>query len=174
MARTPAAKADDSVDEIVTPADAALTAIGNLLQNQQTMMERTEATRMLKVHEIEHSTHFNPDIRKYRIRKWSAFYQNHARVAEPHLSPRDIELIDQLKPGKYNHKKWEVVRTQDDGVSINYNNKTTAQRFEIARETSANRKPGYSGLTSMLEMIVTEREAQDAAKKRRGYAEDDE
>ena len=174
MARPRAQEAEDTQGEIEQPSMTdAIAALTSVAQGLGAIVTQQEAIRQKKVHEIAHDTAWSPDVRKHKLRKYTAFYQNHARVHTDRMSPMDVALVDQLKPGKYNHKKWDVVKTTDGGISINYSNKTSAHRSELTADVNRHRVEGGSGLTAMLQMIVTEQEAQAEAKKRRGYASDD-
>jgi hypothetical protein len=145
----------------------ALTSIATLAAGVASMAQDTRSTRQLQVHETPHDTPWNPDTRGIKLKKWAQVYQNGARVDLARVTPRDLELFDQLRAGKYNHKKWTVRKTQDGGVSIDFDNRTLAQRTDTVRQCR--------DLTGMLEMIVLEQEEQAARKRATGsrFADED-
>lgn len=177
MARTPRAQADGETAEpqsdTANLADA-VAAMQAVAAGMMQIAQNQEAIRQKKIHEVAHDTAWSADTRKHKFKHWTAFYQNGARVHFDRMSLEDCALVDQLKPGKYNKKKWEVAKTPDGGVSINYSNKSPAQRFDLTRTVNQNRVEGGTGLTAMLQMVITEQEAIAEAKKRRTFVEDDE
>jgi hypothetical protein len=157
-------------ESVETPAAPSTEAgvLLSLLKDVRDIAQAGRDSRKLQVHEVAHDTPLCADTRGMKFKKWAQFYQNGARVNIYTLGLEDVALVDQLKPGLYNHKKWAVEKTQDGGVTLNYDNKTAAQRADVIRDAGT--------LTKMLQMIVTEQEFQ-ASRKRQNlspYPEDDE
>lgn len=140
-------------------------ALATLIQDVHTIAETTRASRQLKYHEIKHDTPWNPTGAPKPKLKWSHFYQNDARINPSVLSAEEITLINQLKPGLYNKKKWVVTKTANGGINLGYSNKEIEQRMEIVKESGGS-------LTSWLQKILIEQES-IAERRRKNLPVDD-
>jgi hypothetical protein len=89
------------------------------------------------------------------------FYQNGNPVNEAVLSNAEIDLINQLKHGVYAKNKFRVTKMPNQGIGLWYDNKSLKQRFDIARMAGEDQ-----GLTGILQLILTEAEAQKDRRKR--------
>lgn len=129
-----------------------------------------EALRQKGVHEVPHdSAVYDPDKDGPRAKlKVASFFQNGGRVNTDNLSNAEITLINQLRPGVYNGKKWTVRATSGGGIDLLYKNKKIGDRITL----SADAARGGGGLEGILKIILTEQEANDEGQPaaRRGAA----
>lgn len=95
------------------------------------------------------------------------FFQNGYRVPAKLLFDREIDLINQLKPGRYvnnmvNVKIIESHNSDPDQVQLHYPNKTVDQRLALSQEVR--------GLYGMLQRCIAEAEQNEVIQdeKRRG------
>jgi hypothetical protein len=102
---------------------------------------------------------------KRAVKLKQPFYQNGVMVKLEQLTDEQVELINQLKPGRYNHRKWEIVKRRDRSIDFRYPNKTVEQRMQIAAQAGS--------LTGMLQIILTEAETQKARRKAGEDLDDD-
>ena len=143
------------------------TALATLIQDVHTIAETTRASRQLKFHEIKHDTPFNPTGGPRPKLRWAHFYQNDARINPGVLSAEEITLINQLKPGLYNKKKWTVTKTANGGLNLGYSNKATEQRMEVVKESGGD-------LASWLKKILIEQESIADRRRKNLPIDDDE
>lgn len=135
-------------------------SVGQLAESQ------SSGFRKIRVHEAKFPTPWNPSGERRTLKlKPASFSQNGARINPALLSDEEITLINQLKPGVYNKKKWRVVRRRDKSLDLQYPNESLEARFELKGEAG--------NLAGMLKMIITEQEAQERRRKA-GEPEDDE
>lgn len=121
--------------------------------------------RKIRVHEAKFPTPWNPSGERRTLKlKPASVSQNGGRINPVMLSDEEITLINQLKPGLYNKKKWRVVRRRDKSIDIQYPNASLEARFELKGEAG-----NFAG---MLKRIVLEQEAQEQRRKL-GEPEDD-
>jgi hypothetical protein len=114
------------------------------------------------MHEVSHDTPWwNPEKDGPRETLTRDFYQNGNPVNPVVLSNEEIRLINQIKPGVYAKKKFRVTPQPGGGIGLWYDNKTLHQRFTIARIAGESQ-----GLTGILQMILTEEEAQKDRRKK--------
>jgi hypothetical protein len=117
---------------------------------------KVDPLKQVSILEATPMTPWNPDG-SVRPKLKRASFQNGARLDEGRMTAEEITLFNQIKPGLYNHKKWEVAKGKNKGIDIRYKNKTIEQRIDL--------KGDARNLATMLRMIVTEQEARAAAKK---------
>lgn len=142
-----------------TPAvDPNLHVLGSLLQDVHTLATEARATRQLKPHEVKHDTCYNPTGNALPKMKYARFYQNGSPINVLMMTPEEIELVNQLKPGLYNKKKWRVTKESNHGIGLWYSNKSIAQRTDVAKDAR--------NLTEFLQKILLEQEAQAERKKK--------
>lgn len=137
----------------------------DLVRSVKGVVEAQNATRQKTVAEITEDSPFNNPSNPRTAKLKGKFYQNGIMINPAFLTQQETELLNQLKTGQYNHKKWSVTRRRDGSLELRYPNKTIEQRMEhknIARN-----------LKEMLELILTEQEAQ-AKRRKAGEIEDDE
>jgi hypothetical protein len=118
-----------------------------------------KASKQVPVGKAKYRTPWNPtgEIRKVKL-KAKKFYQNGAEVNPDMMSDEEVTLVNQLKPGRYNKRKWEVVKRRDKSLDLRYPNRTLQQRWAMQQEGG-----GFSGI---LKKILIEQEEQAARKKR--------
>jgi len=142
---------EDTMDTLVTGVAALVKA-------------QNEKIRDVPITEIRPITPWNPTGER-RTKKYKKFYMNGALLNPDLMSVEELDLFAQLRPGRYNSRRWEVVRRRDKSLDIRYRNKTFPQRMEMKGDAPA--------LTDMLKKIITEQEAQAERRKRGEYDEDD-
>lgn len=99
--------------------------------------------------------------------KCGKFFFNGVLLMPHEISDDERTLINQVKPGRYNHRKWEVIKRGDDTLDIRVPSKTVDQRMTFKSETKG------EGFVGMLKAIVLESETK-VAKRKAGNFEDDE
>lgn len=125
---------------------------------------KVDPLKQVSILEAPPTTPWNPDG-SVRPKLKRVCYQNGARLDEGRMTAEEITLFNQIKPGLYNHKKWEVAKGRNKGIDLRYKNKTIEQRMELKGDTK--------DIAGVLRMIVTEQEAQAAARKAGKFDEDD-
>lgn len=116
---------------------------------------------------------FNPTGRIRKLTK--VFYQNGFRMNEPTLTDKEIDLLHQIKPGRYIDSLVTVAidpNGDDDGpaVHIAYNCKTADQRMALGSKIGGATK-GHTVLERMLEMMIEEHKEQQESRKAARKAE---
>jgi hypothetical protein len=138
----------------------------DLIGSMKDLAESTRKERKISVAEASKATPWNPSGKPRTVKlKPPAVYQNGARLNPVMLSDEEVTLLNQLKPGVFNHKKWVVRKRRDKSLDIQYPNKTIEARMELKGEAG--------NLSGMLRKILTEYEAQQERKKRGEFIEDD-
>lgn len=141
--------------------------IKSLVKSVAQIAENQPKFRKLGIHETTFPTPWNPSGERRSLKlKPTALFQNGARVNPAMLSDEEIELINQLKPGLYNKKKWQVVRKRDKSLHLHYPNATLEHRFDLNIQAQGQ----FAG---MLRLIITEQEAQEQRRKN-GLDDEDE
>ena len=113
-------------------------------------------------------TPFNPEgvaVRKVKL-TWKYVTQNGARMNPELLRDREIELLNQVRPGTYHGKKIQVLKRRDKSIDIRYANKSFEQRMDF--------KNYARDMTELLEKILTEQEAQKQRRASGQFVDDDE
>lgn len=99
------------------------------------------------------ATPFNPSGAQEHERPQlrGTFLQNGSKMSMPFLSDNEINLLNQLKPGRFIGRKVEVVERVENGevtVEIRYSNGTNEQRLEMKNEVR--------NLAELLERCIAE------------------
>jgi hypothetical protein len=136
----------------------------DLVRGVKDLAESQNAARQKTALEIEEDSPFNNAENRRTAKLKKDFYQNGIRINPNFLTQQETVLLNQLKTGQYNHKKWQVKRRRDGSIDLRYPNKTFEQRME--------NKGIAVNLEAMLKLIITEQEAQ--AKRRKAGETDDE
>lgn len=156
----------DTVEDEVEDGASAET-LKDLVGAVKSLAEAQQSTfKKIPVHLAKARTPWNPSGERRTVKlKPTAVYQNGARLNPVMLSDEEITLLNQVKPGRYNKNKWEVVRRRDKSIDIRFANKSIEQRMEMKGEAVT--------LTGMLQKILIEQEAQAQRRKRGEIEEDD-
>jgi hypothetical protein len=137
-----------------------------LVDSIREIAESTQRGRQVPAHQARQRTPWNPTGEPLKVRlKAPAVFMNGARLHPKMLSEEEITLLNALKPGLYNKKKWTVTLRRDKSIDIGYSNKTVKHRLELAREAPS--------LSDMCRKILTEAEARDKRRKA-GEVDEDE
>lgn len=102
-------------------------------------------------------TPWNPTGKKIRPNLKVKGFQNGAQLDPEKLHDEEIELFNQLKPGRYFGGKFEVVRKRDRSIDFRYANKTVDQRSEL--------KSSAVNFAAMLKLVVMEQESRAQRRK---------
>lgn len=141
-------------------------AFKGLVDSIREIAQSTQRGRQLTVGEAKNRTPWNPTGEPLKVwLKAPAVFMNGARLHPSMLSEEEITLLNALKPGLYNKKKWTVTLRRDKSIDIGYSNKTVKHRLELAREAPS--------LSDMCRKILTEAEARDKRRKA-GEVDEDE
>jgi hypothetical protein len=116
--------------------------------------------------EISYAEIAERDAPKVKL-KCGRFFLNGVMVLPHEITDDDRTLINQIKPGRYNHRKWEVIKRSDSSLDIRVPMRTVDQRFTFKNETKG------EGFVGMLKAIVLESEAKVARRKSGQFDEDD-
>jgi hypothetical protein len=119
----------------------------------------TGPVKQIPITKFKHKTPWNPTGRKDSLRPQftRTYYQNGAQIAMWHVTDADIELLNQLRPGRYFDRKVEVVERVGENVGdhasieIRYNNASADQRFDL--------KNYFRNFSEMLRLIVEQQKA---------------
>jgi hypothetical protein len=109
------------------------------------------------------SAYLEKNKRKVKLKQ--PFHQNGVLIRIDQLTDEQVELVNQLKPGRYNSRKWEIVKRRDRSIDFRYPNKTIEHRMQTASQAG--------DLTGMLKMILTEAETIKARRKAGEDVDDD-
>lgn len=128
-------------------------------------IEKTGPRRFVPYGQESRVTPFNPTGKRNRTLR-RKMYQNGNPLFVRHLTDKEIELLDKIKPGVYLQGKVTVVETFDGVdtiVYIRYKNRTSDQRNELDALAPS--------LTAKLQCMVNEHAEQAAAIKAARKAE---
>jgi len=138
-----------------TAEQETLRDLATSVRDLATAASRTKSTSL--------SAYLEKNKRAVKLKQ--PFYQNGVMVRVDQLTDEQVELVNQLKPGRFNNRKWEIVRRRDRSIDFRYPNKTIEQRMQNASQAK--------DLTGMLQMILTEAETQKARRKAGEDLDDD-
>lgn len=103
-------------------------------------------------------TPFNPTGKKRRPKLSRKTLMNGHPLSEAFLTDREILLLNQLKAGKYQNRRWTVTELDGEGTStvqLFIPNKTQADRIEMAQKGKT--------LADLLDLIIAEQKSVKAA-----------
>ena len=127
------------------------------------LSDRNEAgpTPQIPFAQAKFCTPWNPSGKPYRDTLQRKTFVNDFQIREITHSEEEIRLLNQVRPGRYNNRKW-LVREEDSGevghsIHLYFPNRTQAQRIELTAEHKGR------GLVGLLERIVAEQNAVTAA-----------
>lgn len=144
-AAAPAPNAAEQLGNALLASTAALTAAA----------ERLESQAPVKVpnHLAIIRTPWNPDGKKAgRAKLKRPTFQNGTQLSEKTLTEAEIELFNQLRPGRYgtDRKYVVIVRPGDRAVTLRYNNKSIEDRMAMLSDCKG------EGVTGLLKLIIAE------------------
>jgi hypothetical protein len=133
-------------------------ALANALKGA---VEETAPIKQIHISRYVAKTPFNPEGKKKheRSKLKCEFLQNGFKPNVGMLFDAEIDLINQLKPGRYLDRKVEVIERNEAGkrsIELRYDNASIEQRMEM--------KNVARSLGEMLEKIVAEQKPTKAAK----------
>jgi len=151
------------------PDPYTLALLQSMQMTQQALLafiKGQEESKSIPYHLIKHDTPWNPEGKKDRAKLKRPTFLSGYPVNPMMHSEEEIRMLNEIRPGRYNERKWEVVRFSDDGsIDIRYPNRTIEQRMEMAMKAPT--------LTVLLGLIISERVRQDE-RKSAPYDPDDE
>jgi len=114
-------------------------------------------TRQIPLAKYKPVTPWNPTGEKNRPKLKRTVFMGGSRLRESFLSSEEIELLNQIKPGKYNGRRWTIVETDGDTeggtITILVPNKTPEDRVRLKGEVR--------DLTELCKKIIAEQNAND-------------
>lgn len=161
-----AKKDDDSVEQTAATLDVA-TLLKLLAQQSDAMTKIANASengplRQVPISKAKIKTPWNPEGKKNRPELRRPTYLTGARLREILLSEDEINLLNQVKPGKYHGKRWLVTERDGDkegsAVDIYLPNKTQEDRLAL--------KGDARDLKHVLEQIIAEQNARETQSTR--------
>lgn len=100
-------------------------------------------------------TPFNPSGERYTEELSRSTYLNGRRLTEMLLSPQEVALLNQLKPGKYHQNQWVVIESDSNSegsaLYLYVPDKTQEQRIAL--------KGAARNFVHLLEQILDEQRA---------------
>ncbi len=161
----PAAEIEDDTQDILDPVTPAgvqvfdMAALGNAIADGIT---RTQPRRKVTNGEYKCLSAQQPDKTKsHKLTR--VCYQNGGFMPPTRMTNDEIDLLNQVhRSGRYINRMVEVIIGRDgsdDAVDFRYNDKSVDQRME--------NKSHWRSLKEMLEKIVEEQDALDAADEAR-------
>lgn len=176
--KDPVAKAQEQNDAQVETANAAIAGLTTEQLSQLILNNNIMAQAMLKLAEASENgpikqiplakakirTPWNPEGLRDEERPELAMttYLNGFRLRESLLSSLEIELLNKVRNGKYNRKRWTVIVKQGEeegsgGEKIIYiPNKSQGDRIKLAQDAVHPTDPKKNGLVAILEKMIEE------------------
>ncbi len=152
--------------EVAETVAVSADIIGRLAKGLEDLAENSRnPLKQATILETVPDTPWTPKDGAARVKAKSKFYQNGTMCDDARMTNEEISLFNQLKPGRYNHKKWEVAKGKKKGIDFRFPDKTIEQRIE--------RTATAPNLAAMLRLVVTEQEVQMARKRSGNFDEDD-
>lgn len=134
----PAASSGISADQQAL-ADAFVSAI-----------ERTRPPQKITIANRKPNTAFTPKDGAPRLKMKRKFY-HHGVVIGENVFNEEIELLNQVKPGRYCDGNVVVTLRKDRGIDIDYPVKTASQRLRLVNGY------GIRNFTELLQRIIDEK-----------------
>ncbi len=148
----------------LSSADANTAAMLRVAESMERIVSRNESTRQLSYAEILPVTPFNPEGKRNRIGFKRQTYM-HGILLNPMLhTEEEIDLFNQLKPGRYIDRKVEVQLTRSGELNLQWAGSKIDARMAIYTQ--------FPEIKVMLKQIIAER-AEKEAKRRRGVFDDE-
>lgn len=152
----------ESENVIVNEAPAqTVVDVMDLAQAIKLAVEETAPMKQIHISQYRGKTPWNPTGKRphERLKLRGEFYQNGHRMVADKLSEKEIELLNQIKPGRYIKRKVEVIERNSGGevgVEIRYSDATADLRSELKNE--------FRNITELCERIIAEHKTPVAAK----------
>lgn len=140
-------------------------AMLKIAESLQGFMQNQERTKQKSYSEILPDSPFNPTGKKNRTRLRGQLFQHGIPVNPLMMTEEEIEIANQLKPGRYVNRSVEVTRMHDGSVNITWPNKRIDQRLEFQSR--------FPTFVALCQTIVKER-LQKEDNRKRGVFESEE
>lgn len=149
---------------VAVSADPQAKINAGLLKVLERLADRADAhtgpTPQIPYAKYKHKTPWNPTGEKYRRPLSRPTFLNGHRLHEKQLSQEDIDLLNKVRPGVYNGRKWTVIEQSlnengQGAIKIYIPNRTPEQRMAMMAEGRT--------LTELLTKIINEQGAVKAA-----------
>lgn len=142
-------------------------ALIDLAKSIKGLVERQEATRQVPYNEIKPVTPFNPEGKRDRVKLTRNLFMSGIMVQSINLTEGEIELINQLKPGRYIERKVEVQLSRDGStLSIMWPNGKIDKRMEFQSR--------FPTASDLFKAIIAERKDKEEKRRRGVVAENEE
>ncbi len=146
-ARTPKTDVDETAGEPAITSESVAQAMARFIQRDD-----DGPIRQVSVHKAKYRTPWHPSGDPNRPKLTRKMRLNGVQLRDRMLSNKEIDLLNQVKPGKYHNKRWFVMETDgdEDGskVDIFLPNKTQQDRLALAGDAR--------NLEEVLTIIVNE------------------
>jgi len=129
----------------------AIVDVSELAQAIKAAVEETAPIKQVHISRYVAKTAFNPTGAKKRPKLNCTFLQNGYEPPTDKMFDEEIELVNQLRPGRYLDRKVEVIERiegNERSIELRYSNGTVEQRMEM--------KNIARSLREMLRLIVSE------------------
>lgn len=147
----------------LSAADANTAAMLRVAESMERIVSRQEATRQLSINEVLPNSPWNPEGKRVRAKFSRPTFLHGIDLNSLTLFEEEIELFNQLKPGRYIDRKVEVRLTQDGSIDLSWPGAKNDARIEMYSR--------FPTLASLLKAVIAERKAKED-RRRRGVFDD--
>lgn len=123
--------------------------------------------RQISITKAKYRTPWHPSGDRDRPKLKRKIRMQGVQLRERMLSNEEIDLLNQLPPGRYQNRRWFVQATdgEDDGTKIDIYlpNKTAADRLTLAQQAPT--------LVAALKLMIDEAKSQSSRKQARAAVE---
>lgn len=144
---------------------ATLKAMLRVAESMEKITARQEEFRQVPFAEVKPVSSFNPTGRRDHPTFRRPTFMDGIPLNSLMHTPEEIQLFNQIKPGRYWNRRIEVRRGSSGEIDLIRIGSRLDQRME--------RNAAFPTLTSMLKAIILERDQQEQ-RRRSGQFEDDE
>ena len=137
----------DTPKSQVSTTDASVKVIADALAEA---IERTKPPAKITVANRKANTPWTPPAGEPVVKLKRKFY-HHGLQIDAHLSNKEKELLNQLKPGRFGNGHIIVTLRRDRGLDIDYPIRTSTQRLKLINEL------GIRSFTELLERCIDEK-----------------
>lgn len=147
----PAATAPVEQAQPAAPVTGAQTNVSGS-ELAQALIYAIESTRPQKKHSFNRKveTPWTPKDGTKKPKLKRSMYQHGLRLDEDFISPTEVTLMNELRPGVYLGGIVRVTRRKDRGIDISYPARTASQRLKLVNQF------GVRNLTDLLTFCIEE------------------
>lgn len=156
-----AAKSGQSEDRMAY----ALELLAKIAGSMTAQNDRYEATRQKSYNEIAPDSPWNPEGKRDRVKLKRATSLQGITINPLTHTEEEIQLFNQLKPGRYIERRVQVRMTQDGAVDLSWPGAKIDQRIEMYSR--------FPTLSALLRACVEERAAKEERLRKGVFTDDD-